>query len=315
MTPATIEHLCQKLSDCPELSERVVPGGRKPIPLEKKVLMTIRYLVSQETVRELSDHFGVTEHSFIRCKRQVITAVNDQLFSKLVTWPKANCYQDVAQRFDDMGAYSFPNVLGCIDGCHIPITAPHESPNCYFNRKQFHSVILQGVCVHDLTFTDINVGWPGRVHDAKVLRNSSLWESGFQKSDNGRYHLLGDGAYPLKQWLLTPYRDNGHLSQQQVRYNISLSSKRQVIERAFALLKGRFRRLKYINMKYIEEICKTIVAACVLHNICIMEHDGFEDILNNEDNNQVQCNDPQFFMQNDAEGQLKRINITNRLLV
>jgi len=81
------------------------------------------------------------------------------------------------------------------------------------------------------------------------------------------------------------------------------------------LLKGRFRRLKYVNMKYIEEICKTIVAACVLHNICIMEHDGFEDILNNEDNNQVQCNDPQFFMQNDAEGQLKRINITNRLLV
>ncbi len=69
------------------MSERVVSGGRKPIPLEKKVLMTIRYLVSQETVRELSDYFGVTEHSFFRCKRQVISAVNDQLFSKLVTWP------------------------------------------------------------------------------------------------------------------------------------------------------------------------------------------------------------------------------------
>lgn len=35
VTPETMEHLCQKLSDCPELSERVVPGGRKPIPLQK----------------------------------------------------------------------------------------------------------------------------------------------------------------------------------------------------------------------------------------------------------------------------------------
>lgn len=277
--------------------------------------MTIRYLVSQETVKELSDHFGVTEHSLIRSKIQVINAIINHLFAKLVTWPKPNSYQDVAQRFDDMGAYSFPNVLGCIDGCHIPIKAPLENSSCYFNRKQFHSVILQGVCMHDLTFIDINVGWPGRVHDAKVLRNSSLWESGFQKTGNGRYHLLGDGAYPLKQWLLTPYRDNGHLSQQQVRYNITLSSKRQVIERAFGLLKGRFRRLKYVNMESVEEICQTIVAACVLHNICIIEHDGFEEVLNNEDNNQVQGNDAQFFMQNDAEGQLKRINITNRLFV
>ena len=47
----------------------------------------------------------------------------------------------------------------------------------------------------------------------------------------------------------------------------------------------------------------------------VLWNNGFEDILNNEDNNQVQCNDPQFFMQNDAEGQLKRINIANRLLV
>lgn len=44
---------------------------------------------------------------------------------------------------------------------------------------------------------------------------------------------------------------------------------RQVIERSFALLFGRFRRLRYIDMNKTEYIPATILAACVLHNICI----------------------------------------------
>ena len=109
-----------------------------------------------------------------------------------------------------MGRHNFSVILGAITGRHIPIQTPIHNPKCYFNRKQFHSIVLQGVCVDDLKFTDVNVGWPGRVHDAKVLRNSSLWDEGFQNCDNGNYHLRGDGAYPLKEWLLTPYKDNGH---------------------------------------------------------------------------------------------------------
>ena len=111
-----------------------------------------------------------------------------------------------------MGRHNFPDILGAIDGSHIPIQAPINNPKWFFyiNRKQFHSVVLQGVSVDDLKFTDVNVGWPGRVHDANVLRNSSLWDEGCQNCNNGNYHLLGDGAYPLKEWLLTPYKDNGH---------------------------------------------------------------------------------------------------------
>lgn len=72
----TVQHLCEALRDCPELAERNFPGGRMPIPVEKKVLMTVRYLVSQGTVKELSDRFCVTERSFIWSKRQVLNAIN-----------------------------------------------------------------------------------------------------------------------------------------------------------------------------------------------------------------------------------------------
>lgn len=85
-----------------------------------------------------------------------------------------------------------------------------------------------------------------------------------------------------------------------------------MIERCFGLLKGRFRRFKYINIKSIEEICQTIVCACILHNVCVTESDTLEDILQDDDDGHddviLQC-----ILQNDFQGQLKRINITNRL--
>lgn len=42
--------------------------------------------------------------------------------------------------------------------------------------------------------------------------------------------MIGDGSYPIKEWLLTPYRDTGHLTAEQRRYNYVHSSTRTVIE-------------------------------------------------------------------------------------
>jgi len=60
--------------------------------------------------------------------------------------------------------------------------------------------------------------------------------------------LLGDKAYPVLLWLIPPYIDRGNLNAVHRRFNEALAKSRQVIERSFALLKGRFRRLKYLDM-------------------------------------------------------------------
>ncbi len=73
-------------------------------------------------------------------------------------------------------------MAGAIDGTHIGILAPADDPADYYNRKGFHSLILQGVVDHKLKFWDINMGWPGKVHDARVLANSSLYT---RKIQNG----------------------------------------------------------------------------------------------------------------------------------
>ena len=47
----------------------------------------------------------------------------------------------------------------------------------------------------------------------------------------------------------------------------------QTVERAFSLLKRRFRRVKLLNQKSHNKAVKVVMAACILHNICIKEQE------------------------------------------
>lgn len=101
-------------------------------------------------------------------------------------------------------------------------------------------------------------------------------------------HLIGDLAYKLHEHLLVPYRDNGHLTERQRNYNFCHASARVTIERAFGMLKGRFRcLLTTLTMERVDLIPMHILACCVLHNICLMKGDelDFEINIGEEANN------------------------------
>ena len=65
----------------------------------------------------------------------------------------------------------FPNLLGAIVGIHIRIVAPSKHGQVYVNRKKFHSLVLQGICVSNMQFLLVLAGWPGSVDDSRILRN------------------------------------------------------------------------------------------------------------------------------------------------
>lgn len=142
-----------------------------------------------------------------------------------------------------------------------------------------------------MKFTNIYCGEPGSLHDARVLRRSSLYSIASREQENvfpNNTFILGDSAYPSLSWLVPPFRDNGHLTPQQREFNYLHSSTRMVVERAFGILKGRFRRIKYFNdYKHISFVTDIMIAACILHNYCINANDDFDFI---EDNNQFIVN-------------------------
>ncbi|KAJ1176915.1 hypothetical protein NDU88_002182 [Pleurodeles waltl] len=128
---------------------------------------------------------------------------------------------------------------------------------------------VQMVCLADQYISHANAKFPGSVHEAYILRNSSIPYVMGQLQRHCVW-LLGDSGYPNLSWLLTPGRNPRTRAGE--RYNEARGRTRRIIERAFGLLKARFRCL-HITGGYLvyspKKVCQIIVACCMLHNLAL----------------------------------------------
>ncbi|KAJ4946082.1 hypothetical protein JOQ06_023757 [Pogonophryne albipinna] len=109
----------------------------------------------------------------------------------------------------------------------------------YLNRKLFPPIQLQAVCDGKGFF----VGYPGSVHDTRVLKNSAIYKQALYPPSG--FFLLGDGGYPCMEVpvaIITPYREplQGRV---QSRFNQHHARARSIVERAFGMMKTRWRLL------------------------------------------------------------------------
>lgn len=311
MSRSTFDQVIIHLTDTLAIGKK---GGLMKVSVEKQLLIFLRYACTQQTLTELADNFGVCEATVHAIVHRTSTVISTEILPKLVKWPQGAKVQETVQTF--MDHKNFPGIIGAIDGSHIPIKTPKVDAEQYFNRKKFPSFILQAVCDHNLHFLDVFCGWPGSVHDARVLKNSPLYDKITENRDElfpGNTHLIGDSAYPLKDWLLTPYKDFGNLTNDQKRYNFIHSSSRMCVERAFGALKGRFRRLKYIDMLDICEAVKLVLSCCTLHEICLVNSDEFEEYVNEGLLDNEEINDFRDFLPRAPSAEQKRQSIVNML--
>ncbi|XP_036322314.1 putative nuclease HARBI1 [Rhagoletis pomonella] len=172
-------------------------------------------------------------------------------------------FENLSERFLVSDFYC--NLRGCIDGMHIRIDPPSKGKDDYIDRKGITSICLQAVCNENKKFLNIFVGYPGSCHDSWVFKNSTLYNK--LPSYCKDYYLLGDSAYPCNKYLITPYKDNGHLTNANKLFNIKLSSGRIAIEHSFRILKQRFRQLYHCKLRGMKKLCHFVRACCVLHNI------------------------------------------------
>ncbi|XP_036329444.1 putative nuclease HARBI1 [Rhagoletis pomonella] len=144
-------------------------------------------------------------------------------------------------------------------------------------------ICLQGICNEEKKFINTFVGYPGSCHDSWVFQNSPIYNK--LPSYCGDYYILGDSAYPCSKYVITPYRDNGHLTRAQKTFNYKLSTGRVAIEHTFGILKQRFRQLYFCKLKGMEKLCHFIRACCVLHNIANEDDLDFEEERTTEQTN------------------------------
>ena len=172
----TFMYICNQLR--PHL-KKATTNMREPISVEKRVAIALWRLATNVEYRTIGHLFGVSRGSVCCVVKEVCTCIVCVLMPKHIRWPQGDQLQDIIEVFEHKWGY--PQCAGAINGSHIPILAPQDFHTDYFNRKGWHSVVLQGVVDGNYRFTDITVGWPESVHDAQVFSNSTL----FKKEQNG----------------------------------------------------------------------------------------------------------------------------------
>ncbi len=109
------------------------------------------------------------------------------------------------------------NVLRAIDGTHIRIKAAKENKVDYYSGYQQYNVFCQGVVDVHTHSLDIVAGFPGSMHDSRVLRNTRIaqvLDEGFSipqfkiADQDVSPYLAGDSAYPLMSSILKPFSDS-----------------------------------------------------------------------------------------------------------
>ena len=142
-----------------------------------------------------------------------------------------------------------------IDGTHIEIRKPdNESSVDYFSRKHKYTANIQAVVGSNLIFLDVATGFPVSIHDARMLRATELYQDAEANVilskltdviENKQVSplLISNGAYPSTSWQIKPYNFTIRLNDGPKKFNKKLTSARVTVERAFGLLKGRWRCL------------------------------------------------------------------------
>ena len=255
------------------------------IPLRKKLLLFLWYSGSVVSFRKVAILFGMSLGAAWTAANDVIRRLVD-IRDRVISIPGVADIQAVIRGFADKGVRG---ACGAVDGCHVEIIRPQDNEQAYVNRKCYHSINLMAVVDSRCRFMDICVGWPGSVHDSRVFRNSPLGRQLTQERYRAEMlpddaFLIGDAAFQLSSFMMTPFRENQlrvqregePTPQQKKHFNYVLSGARVVVEHTFGVLKSRFRRLTLVETKSVEGAVRLVTAVCVLHNICIMNDDAFQ---------------------------------------
>ncbi|KAJ1143360.1 hypothetical protein NDU88_009669 [Pleurodeles waltl] len=260
---ATNQELCAQFE--PDLKSAVRhPTGIPPLV---QVLSVLHFLASGSFQTTVAMASGMSQEMFSNVLSRVLSALLKHMRSYIV-FRQVEDLPTVKGEFYALGY--IPNIIGAIDGTQVSfVPPPRRNEQVYRNWKSYHSMNVQMVCLADQYISHVNAKHPGIVHDAYILRNSSIPYVMGQLQRHCVW-LTGDSGFPNLSWLLTPVRNPRTRAEE--RYNEAHGRTRSKIERTFGLLKARFQcfpltdRSLYYSPK---KVCQIIIYCCMLHNLAL----------------------------------------------
>ncbi|KAL7118920.1 hypothetical protein ACP275_02G030900 [Erythranthe tilingii] len=250
------------------------------LPSDYAVAMVLSRLSHGLTLKTLASRYSLEPYLISKITNMVTRLLATKLYPEFIKIPVSRRrLVETTQGFQELT--SLPNMCGAIDT--TPVKLHKISPNTlnssmYTSKYGFPSVLLQVVADHKKIFWDVCVKAPGGFDDATHFRDSLLynrlisgdiiWDKAVTvRGQPVRPYIVGDWCFPMLSFLLTPFSYNRTGTPAQNAFDEGLMKGRKSVEEAIGLLKGRWKILQDMNVG-LNHAPQTIVACCVLHNLC-----------------------------------------------
>ncbi|KAL2094402.1 hypothetical protein ACEWY4_009121 [Coilia grayii] len=271
MSRRTFDKFCGLMSEVMKPEDVTV---RAPILLPMRVPIVLYKLASCAEYRVVANQFGESKSTvkklvYLFCRWMVSSVIEN-----IIRMPTAEEAIAIARRFQQK--FHIPQIIGCIDGTHIPVLPPSDGYRDFVNCQGWPLYVLQAVVDDKYWFWSVSCKLPGSAHDANVFRQSQLFRQAHllpkgPREINGvtiNHFLLGDPAYPLMDWLMKGYTHSPRITPEQESFNVYLSSARTTVKIAFGRLKACWRVLMKRSDFHFTFSPYMITTCCALHNLC-----------------------------------------------
>ena len=145
------------------LRSNCVNQVRPQLEIKKIVTYVIYGLAHGHSPEHMANRFKVgasTIRKYVDIVCDILT-YREKLFSYYIVIPSGDHLQGIINDFEELTGLL--NICGAIDGIHIPLVeCPSKritlAESDFYNRKKFHSIVLQGVCDLKMIFWNVCAG-------------------------------------------------------------------------------------------------------------------------------------------------------------
>ena len=128
--------------------ERSDAVRKDTLSLGKRAGLTLYYLKDQGAYSMTCNAFGCSNATISLCVNEVCNIITNYLGPMFIKYPVTQ--GEVQSAIDGFLQKSgFPQVIGCIDGTHIPIRQPSVNAHDYFSYKMKHTISCKEICNHN----------------------------------------------------------------------------------------------------------------------------------------------------------------------
>ena len=223
------------------------PTNLEPFPTtpEQQLGLTLYRLAHGCSFSTVADLFGVSISPAGQTYKKVTRVLVAQIYNTFALLSQNQAGWETEPK-NVIENYEF-RCVGDWDGFHVYVRSKLKS---YFSFKKRYTVSNLALVWYNKRILYAAVGVPRNTHDARMLKNTQLYQKRLEGDAIPKLNIclagagttpmvtVGDSAFPPISWLSKSYKDDTR-DPQQKHFNKKLCSARVVTENAYGMLKGR----------------------------------------------------------------------------